>query len=859
MELELLADRARAVRSDGTGRLVLIAGEAGIGKSALLRAFADGHPDTRVLSGACDALHTPRPLGPLLDIAEDAGGEFAALASDGATPAAIVAALTRETRRKKPTVVVLEDLHWADGATLDVLRLLVRRLNTVPALVLATYRNDELDRSHPLRITLGELPRGPVDRITLRPLSLGAVHALARDADTIDPADLHRHTAGNPFYVTEVLATGGDTPETVRDAVLARAGRLDDRARALLDAVAIVPQKADLALLEALAGRDLDQLDKCLASGMLRTDRDAVGFRHEIARVAVEEALAPHRRLQLHRIALSALAAGHGGRIDPARLAHHAEAANDREAVLRYAPVAAERAAKLGSHREAAGQFARAIRHAQDLPPNERAELLERRSYECYLTDCIEHAVEARRLALVEHRAAHDRRREADTHRWLSRLAWFSGDNRTAEREAAIAVELLEPLAPGRELAMAYSNVAQLRMLASDFAGAKAWGEQAIALAEQLGETATLVHALNNVGSAALIGGDAAGRPMLERSLALALDAGLEEHVARGYTNLGAVLVEAHEHTAGDAYLEAGLAYCTERDLDSWFTYMQGYQARSQLDQGRFDAAAEIAGAVLSHCDMRAPTRITPLIVIGRLRARRGDPDPWAPLDEALGMARGTGELQRLAVVAAARAEAYWIAGEPERIEAETGPVLARALLQDHDAWSIGELCVWRRRAGLTDDVPSGAIAEPYRLELEGHWQRAAARWTELGCPYEAALALAGSGRESAQRRAFAALQELRARPVASRIARALRERGVRDLSHGPRAATRGNPAGMTARELEVLMLVAEGLRNADIAARLFLSQKTVAHHVSAILRKLDVASRSQAGAAAARLGIVER
>jgi tetratricopeptide (TPR) repeat protein len=307
---------------------------------------------------------------------------------------------------------------------------------------------------------------------------------------------------------------------------------------------------------------------------MLRTERDAVGFRHEIARAAVEEALAPHRRRRLHRIALAALAAGHGRRIDPARLAHHAEAANDTEAVLRYAPVAAERAAKLGSHREAAEQFARALRHARDLPPSRRAELLERRSYECYLTDFIEDAVQARRGALAEHRAARDRVREGDTHRWLSRLAWFSGDNRTAEREAAMAIELLEPLGPGRELAMAYSNVAQLRMLSSDLAGAKAWGERAIELAEDLGETATLVHALNNVGTAQLLGGAAEGRAALERSLALALDAGLEEHVARAYTNLGAVYVEMHEHARADAYLDAGLAYCTERDLDSWFTYM---------------------------------------------------------------------------------------------------------------------------------------------------------------------------------------------------------------------------------------------------------------------------------------------
>src|SRR5262249_1004221 len=155
-----------------------------------------------------------------------------------------------------------------------------------------------------------------------------------------------------------------------------------------------------------------------------------------------------------------------------------------------------------------------------------------------------------------------------------------------------------------------------------------------------------------------------------------------------------------------------------------WFTYMQGYQARSRLDQARFDEAAEVAGAVLAHDNKRAPTRITPLIVIGKLRARRGDPDPWGPLDEALRLARGTGELQPPAAVAPARAEAYWIAGQPERIEAETGPVLARALLQDHDAWAIGELCVWRRRAGLQDDLPPGTVAEPHRLELEGHWQQ---------------------------------------------------------------------------------------------------------------------------------------
>jgi DNA-binding CsgD family transcriptional regulator len=618
--------------------------------------------------------------------------------------------------------------------------------------------------------------------------------------------------------------------------------------------VAIAPLRAELWLLSALADGELDGLDACLASGVLHAERDAVSFRHEIARVAVEEALAPHRRLALHRKALAALAAG--ARPDPARLAHHAEAADDAEAVQRYAPEAGERAATLGSHREAAAQFARALRHGADLPSARRAELLERRSYECYLTHDIPGAVEARQRALDEHRAAGDTRRQGDAHRWLSRLIWFEGDNAAAENQARRAVELLERLEPGRELAMAYSNMAQLRMLASDQPGASTWGERALALAERLDETEIVVHALNNVGAAEMEAELAGGIAKLERSLQLALEAGLEEHVARAYTNLGAGSVALRAYAIGDRHLEAGVAYCAEHDLTLWGAYMVGWRARSELDQGRWDAAAATASGVLAAPDTPAPTRITPLTVLGRLRARRGDPDAWGPLDEALELSRGMGEVQRIAPVAGARAEARWLAGENEAVAAETDAALA---LEQTHRWAGGELYVWRRRAGLVDAFDRDAVAEPFRLELDGDWVAAAERWTAMGCPYEAALALGHADDDAAQRRGLAELQRLGAHPAARRIARTLRERGLRDVSRGPRAATRENPAGLTARELEVVALVAEGLRNAEIAGRLFVSEKTVAHHVSAVLRKLGVASRSQAGAEAARLGIVER
>jgi len=304
--------------------------------------------------------------------------------------------------------------------------------------------------------------------------------------------------------------------------------------------------------------------------------------------------------------------------------------------------------------------------------------------------------------------------------------------------------------------------------------------------------------------------------------------------------------------------LDAGIAYCRERDLDSYLQYMAGWKARAALEQGRWEVAGEWAAEVLRDPAVSAPSRITALAVVGRLRARRGDPDVWAPLDEALTLAKPTGELQRLAPVASARAEARWLAGEAEEIATETEGALALAL-QVGQKWAAGELSVWRWRAGVRDTPPGDEIAEPFRLELEGAHVAAAEAWYALGCQYEAALALAGARDETALRRSLAELQRLGARTTARRVSRTLRERGIRDVRQGPRRSTRHNPAGLTARELDVLALVAQGYRNADIAAQFFLSEKTVDHHVSAILRKLGARTRGEAASKAAALGITGR
>ena len=749
---------------------------------------------------------------------------------------------------------MVEDAHWADEATLDLLVFLGRRLEGTPALLVVTYRDDELGADHPLRGVLGALPQPVVRRLAPKPLSEVAVAELARRAGR-PAAGLRALTGGNPLLVTEMLAAGDtDVPMTVRDLVLARLAGLAADALEVVRLVAVVPTRAELWLLEAALRPPPTAVEAGVAAGLLMVDAEAARFRHELLRRAVEGSLSPLGRRELNRRVLEVLAGAPEGQVDLARLVHHAREAGDAEAVLRYGPEAARQAAAVAAHREAAGHYRAVLPHAGRLPAAARADLLEAYSLEAYMAGLSSEAVSARRAALELREAGGDREKVGEGLRWLSRLHWWDGSRREAEAAAARAIAVLEPLPPGHQLAMAYSNQAQLDMLANRGDAAMDWAGRAIELARRLGDQETLSHALTNIGSTRLLLGDPGGRVELEQGFEVAVAAGLEDHAARALANLATQSVEMKDYRHARQDLDRALAFVQAHELAGFAQHLLGHRARLRLDQGDWEGAEQDAQAALAervHASGRLADALVPL---GLLQARRGDPEAAATLQEATEAAFATDELQWTGQVAAARAEHAWLHGETERVAEEAARTLGRAVQADHP-WFAGELAFWLRLAGAPVPAPA-TVAEPYRLALAGDWRGAADAWRELGCPYHQALALAGGDQDEALLEALALVDGLGARQTAQRLRRQLRGRGGLRVPRGPNRATAANPAGLTGRQVEVLGLLAEGLTDAEIAARLSLSAKTVGHHVSALLAKLGVGSRRQAAAAGRRLGV---
>ncbi|MFC5577830.1 ATP-binding protein [Lysobacter niabensis] len=837
----------------GAGRTALVCGEAGIGKTSVVTELVSAHRDGPVLWGGCEALFSPRPLGPLYDMAPALGSKLQSmLGLEGRRVELFASFLAGLQEAAGTTVIVLEDLHWADAATLDLVKFLARRIQRVRALLVLSYRDDELDERHPLQLVLGDLPADAVVRVPLPPLSEAGVDELARQSNR-SAEGIYAATGGNPFFVTEALRADG-LPATVRDAVLARAARQPPAVRAILDLVAIVPGRLEIGIVDGILAPAPADVSAALACGLLNADGRWYSFRHELARIAIEQALPMPLAAALHARVLGFLELQHQGHVPMTRLVHHASGAGNSAAVLKYALHAGDEAASHGAHREAASLYATAATHVDALPPIERARLFENLSYQRYLIDQNEDAISARHSALAIWRELGDLHHVGLTLRWLSRLYWFGGRKREADGYADEAVQLMQGLPEDEAYAWALSNRSQLYMLSGHTDEAVEWGMRAIESAKRIDSQEVLAHALNNVGAALYAAGREGGKPMIEQSLEISLAHHYEEHVARSYCNLVSTAAKNRDYVDAKKQIDAAMRYFCELDLDSWSNYILAWQSRVDFEQGRWDDAATTATRLINNHGMAPVTRICVLTVLAQLRLRRGDPGARELLEEAAALARQSGELQRLGPVAAAFAEEAWLRNG----EAPVDPIVPQAHAmaeQLQDARCLGELRCWCLRLGLVEAGPDGAD-EPYRLQIAGRWKEAADAWQRLGCPYERALALL-DGDDAAMREALSLLESLDASVTAKRCREYLRVAGIRGVSRGPRATTSANPAGLTARELQLLALLAEGLTNAEIARRIVRSEKTVDHHISAILRKLDVRTRGEAAATAGRLGMV--
>ena len=842
-QMRVLAAAARAA-DQGHGSVVLVSGEAGAGKTSLVRAFPSWAPaGARMLTGYCEALSTPRALGPLKDMAPGMDGEFRDAVQSGdrdRVMAALVSALTTGPT----TVLIVEDLHWADEGTLDVLRHAARRIATMRAVMVVTYRDDEVAPSGLNALVAAASPT--TTTLALPSLSPRAVRTLCEGYD-VDIDEVLHLTTGNPYLVTEILADPSrTTPRSVTGAVVERLGRLPPDSRDLVEQLAVVPGSVEPRLAGALVNGGWERLAPAEEAGLLTVVNAAVRFRHELTRMAVLGAVPGSRQTILHRRVLDALLAL--GDADPGRLVHHAVACGDIETVIAHGPHAAREAAASGSHREAIAHYRTVLEHESLSSADERADYWEELGIELYLSADATGVTAAER-AVDLRRADPDRRRLVRSLCWLSRLAWVASRPGLTLAAADEAVECATETGDPGTRALALSNRSQVAMVRGQYPMGIELGRQAVAFAAEAGDVRIGANALNNVGASLMVSG-AGGEPELKRSIDMAIASGDADAACRAHVNLAWGLIARHAMRAADAVCVAGLTLAVEAEHQTYEAHLTAFRSRIAMADCDWRRATELAAAVPGSA---YPSRGVALVVEAMVAARTASHSPFETLEEAWQVADRADELQRTGPVAAAALEAAYLTG--------TVPPITRAVAVYQEAARLGDVrlqaeLAYRLRAvghPRPDDeiiVLRGRTDSPYAAQAAGRWREGAEGWLALGRPYEQAQALADAPDEATRRAALETLDQLGAVGLAQRVRRQLRDEGAAAVPRGPMARTRGNPSGLTDRQLAVLALVAEGLTNAEIGDRLVVSRRTVDSHVAAILSKLDVTTRREAAEA---------
>jgi DNA-binding CsgD family transcriptional regulator len=846
--LRALEDALSAARC-GRGAVVLVSGEPGIGKSALVSRFmAEQTASTRVWLGVCDDLATPRPLGPFHDLIPELSGPLVAALRGTGRSGDFPALLVEDLRTGAvPTVLVVEDVHWADQATMDALTVVGRRLPELPAVLVLTLRPGELEPADPLRAALDAMQRSTVLHVELAPLSRAAVERLAgQDADRIFEV-----TGGNPFFVTELLAHGADPPPpSLANAVLGRVARLDGSARQLLELISVVPGRVPMRILDLAEPGWGPAADRAEQRQLLTSDPVHVRFRHELTRAAIRSSLPHRRRRQLHRRILDVLLEIGA---DPADIVHHAEAAGATDVVAEHALAAARQATEAGAIREAFAQWQRAARLMSDrLSPADRAGLYEELSRCAWLAGQVGTAVEAASAGMAAAEAAGDLAAHGRCASLRSKLHWFRGDGEAAWRDACAGVSSFETADRARDLARAYAQSCQLSMLASRADETWRFARRALQLTEQP-EIRTRV--LAAVGTMRVQVDIDDVDPLLT-ALSEAVTAGDHEQAVFVLVGLAYVnLLWARPEVAA-THAEQARRYAASREFDGMIAFVSALEAWLEARRGSagIGAARDRRRTSAPSAESGTIASLLASTVAAELAVRRGDGDAGDRLDALAEAVDRTGEVCRIGPVLELQVERALTAGAPppvERVERVAHIVGPESLSAGCGA---ARVAAWAAVCGLPPRF-SGKAPAPYAAMIAGDWRAAADDFGAIGWQHDRALLLSMLDSEEALTDALRLARSLRAHPLEQRICRRLRERDL-PVPRGPQSSTQGNPAHLTDRQLEVLQHLKRGHSNARIAQLLHISPRTVEHHVAGILAKLGASSRVEAIARCVELDV---